>query len=176
MMKAPLLLPGDLLMNRITGNVLIAGHEISPDTIELMFRTASFTGLFSAYLERHFQRYGLSQPGFMLLLLLHTQSEETWTAARLADTLGVRAPTMTGILDTLQKQGFIERQPSQHDRRKNSIVLTSTGRKKLKRILPDHFRRIQAAFGRLATPEFRESCQAVFLQLEAAATELAGNN
>lgn len=110
-MKAPLLLPGDLLMNRITGNVLIAGHEISPDTIELMFRTASFTGLFSAYLERHFQRYGLSQPGFMLLLLLHTQSEETWTAARLADTLGVRAPTMTGILDTLQKQGFMSDSP-----------------------------------------------------------------
>lgn len=36
-------------------------------------------------------------------MLLYSDNESDWTAIRLAKELGVKPPTMTGILDTLEK-------------------------------------------------------------------------
>ncbi|MBK7056735.1 MAG: MarR family transcriptional regulator [Leptospiraceae bacterium] len=53
---------------------------------------------------------------------------------------------MTGILDTLEKNDFIQRTPSKEDRRVIRVSLSKNGIKQLKKILPDHLQRIYSVF------------------------------
>lgn len=46
------------------------------------------------------------------------------------------APTITRIIDLLQKKSMIERKPDSGDRRKFRINLTEEGKKKIKQLLP----------------------------------------
>ena len=105
-----------------------------------------FSTIVSNSFELHFSRYKLSQPGFLTIMLLYSDNENDWTAIRLAKELGVKPPTMTGILDTLEKNDFIERTPSKEDRRVIQVTLSKNGIKQIKKILPDHLQRISSAF------------------------------
>ena len=71
---------------------------------------------------------------------------EIFGTIMLAKELGVKPPTMTGILDTLEKNDFIQRTPSKEDRRVIQVTLSKNGIKQLKNILPDHLQRIYSAF------------------------------
>lgn len=112
--------------------------------------------------DKHFQRYGLSQPGFLILISIYTSPGKIWTATELADIVKVKAPTMTGILDTIEKEGYIAREAHPSDRRKNIIVMTDKGKKKMKKILPDHFSRLQQAFGVFISDTKREELGRIF--------------
>ena len=49
------------------------------------------------------------------------------TLSALADVEQVKAPTMTRIVDALERAGLAQRQPDADDRRKLSIAATATG-------------------------------------------------
>jgi len=49
--------------------------------------------------------------------------------SELAAMLGVRLSTMTGVIDQLEKKGFVERMDHPHDRRSLQVRLTAEGRK-----------------------------------------------
>ena len=46
----------------------------------------------------------------------------------LAQYMGIEAPTLVRRLDQLEQEGFVERRASTHDRRANSVHLTTRGR------------------------------------------------
>lgn len=54
------------------------------------------------------------------------------TQSRLAQAVGLDRSTMVGVLDQLEKRGWIERRKGE-DRRTNGLLLTSTGREALRR-------------------------------------------
>jgi len=45
--------------------------------------------------------------------------------ARLAERLGVEPPTLSGVLDRMERDGWISRAPNPQDRRRNRISLES---------------------------------------------------
>ena len=47
--------------------------------------------------------------------------------SRLADTLSCDASNVTGLVDRLESQGLVQRQPSPHDRRVKVLHLTAAG-------------------------------------------------
>jgi DNA-binding MarR family transcriptional regulator len=47
--------------------------------------------------------------------------------SRLADTLSCDASNVTGLVDRLESQGLVQRQPSPRDRRVKVLLLTPTG-------------------------------------------------
>lgn len=59
-----------------------------------------------------------------LLLLAETR---TWTQRELAEELEIEQPTVVRLLDGMEKQGLIVRQPVAGDRRANHIKLTAIG-------------------------------------------------
>jgi MarR family transcriptional regulator for hemolysin len=63
---------------------------------------------------------GITYRQWQVLCWLALEGELTQT--QLADRLRIEPPTLVGILDRMEKAGWIHRQPSQHDRRKNLIV------------------------------------------------------
>ncbi len=75
------------------------------------------------------------------------------TPAELADAAGVTRATMTGLLDTLERDGFVKREPDPSDRRTISVRLTTNGEKFLGELLPGHFKLISGLMAPLSETE-----------------------
>jgi DNA-binding MarR family transcriptional regulator len=75
------------------------------------------------------------------------------TPAELADAAGVTRATMTGLIDTLERDGYVTREPDPEDRRMMSVRLTAKGERFLVDFLPGHFRMIAALMGTLSESE-----------------------
>lgn len=73
--------------------------------------------------------------------------------AELAEAAGVTRATMTGLIDTLERDGFVRRVPDPDDRRMMSVLLTPKGESFLSTFLPDHFKAIAALMGTLSEGE-----------------------
>ena len=93
--------------------------------------------------ENNYASHGLSQGRFLVLMLLldkATNCVVPRTPAELADMLGVTRATITGLIDTLERDELAKREPDPDDRRMMSVNLTPKGRAVLDAVLPGHFR------------------------------------
>jgi DNA-binding MarR family transcriptional regulator len=75
------------------------------------------------------------------------------TPAELAERTGVTRATITGLVDTLERAGFVTRTPHPGDRRMMSVGLTKRGEQLLAQIMPEHFRRMAWLMGPLSENE-----------------------
>jgi len=82
----------------------------------------------SRYVERACQDSQLSLPQYRLLLWIAHRSQR---AGELAAKAAVSRPTLTSLIDGLEKQGLVERARVTGDRRGISLVLTGKGREAL---------------------------------------------
>jgi DNA-binding MarR family transcriptional regulator len=108
--------------------------------------------------DAHFQAQGVSQGRFTVLMLLYDKTcgrTHALTPAQLADQAGVTRATMTGLVDTLERDGMVTRKPDPTDRRMLSVELTAHGVAFLERLLPEHFRRISLLVSSLEENERR---------------------
>jgi DNA-binding MarR family transcriptional regulator len=75
------------------------------------------------------------------------------TPAELADAAGVTRATMTGLIDTLERDGYVRREPDPYDRRMMSVRLTAKGERFLGDFLPGHFKLISGLMAPLNESE-----------------------
>lgn len=75
------------------------------------------------------------------------------TPAALADAAGVTRATMTGLVDTLERDGYVKREPDPTDRRTISVILTAKGERFLSDFLPGHFKLIAGLMATLNESE-----------------------
>ncbi|MEI4802864.1 MarR family transcriptional regulator [Bacillus sp. FJAT-51639] len=115
--------------------------------------------------EIHFSRFGLSTGRYRLLADLEDNEGEA-LPSQLAEHLGVTRATVTGLIDTLERDGLVSRRPSSKDGRQKSVILTERGAKKLREMAPEHFARLEAMVGLLSIEE-----RSVFLDLLSRVTE-----
>lgn len=95
--------------------------------------------------ETQLARHNITQGRFGVLMILLNRCEgdaPTLGPAELADAAGVSRATMTGLIDTLERDGLVTREPDTVDRRMMLVCLTAKGRSLLQTILPDHFKRM----------------------------------
>ncbi len=106
--------------------------------------------------EAHLSSHGLSQGRFTVLMLLLDKTKNSpapQTPAELADSAGVTRATMTGLIDTLERDGLVSREPDSADRRMMAVHLTPRGEEVLRAVLPGHFQRVAALMGLLPESE-----------------------
>lgn len=77
----------------------------------------------------------LSPSAFNMLMALRAAPDNTLEPCQLADQLLVSRPSVTGLLDTLQRRGLVERHPHSGDRRRLLVLLTEAGHQ----LLESHF-------------------------------------
>ncbi len=77
-------------------------------------------------LDRRLKDLGVGQAGWMSIAII-AKSSEPLSQTELAHRVGVEDPTIVAMIDRLVKAGFVERMPSQTDRRIKLIVLTPAG-------------------------------------------------
>jgi DNA-binding MarR family transcriptional regulator len=80
-------------------------------------------------------------------VLFTAYRRQTIRTSELADRIGIPGSTLTGILDRLVAQGFLERHPDPSDRR--SVLVAATDKVKLfvKEQMSPMAQRLRAAFG-----------------------------
>lgn len=76
-------------------------------------------------LSRELNRGGLSYPQFFLLTYL--SSEESLTMTDIAGKMGHSTAAATGLVDRIEKLGYVERVHASEDRRKILVRITSKG-------------------------------------------------
>lgn len=96
---------------------------------------------------------GLSPSAFNVLMALHNTDDRTLEPCQLAARLLISRPSVTGLLDTLQAKGLIERAPHADDRRRVLVHLTDAGLSLLKSHFEAHYQEVNAAFDDLSTKE-----------------------
>ena len=127
--------------------------ELDIASVETCLAFLTTTADVYAALDVHFARYNLSMGKFTLLMQLFQADEQKLTPSECAERTGVTRATITGLLDGLERDKLIIRQPYPTDRRMLSVQLTDKGRELLSQMLPDHFCRTTNLMAHLTEAE-----------------------
>ncbi|MDP2136714.1 MAG: MarR family transcriptional regulator [Candidatus Didemnitutus sp.] len=92
------------------------------------------------------------------------------TPAELADNARVTRATMTGLVDTLERDGFVSRTTDSHDRRMMRICLTPKAHDFLEKLLPGHFRLMADLMSPLSEAERKTMVKLINKVLQHAST------
>ncbi len=106
--------------------------------------------------ESNLADHGLSRGRFTVLMQLWDKEQncpESKTPAELADLAGVTRATMTGLVDTLERDGLVKREHGTVDRRMMSVSLTQLGQELLQKALPPHFQKMSELMRPLSRDE-----------------------
>jgi DNA-binding MarR family transcriptional regulator len=110
-------------------------RRLATETIVNLLRAES---LVSAELNRKLRPHGLSIATFNVLMILEG-AETSLCPWQIGERLLVTRGTVTGLLDSLEKQGLIRRVPNPEDRRSLQVELTAKARKLLGGLCGEHF-------------------------------------
>jgi len=140
--------------------------ELDPSAAEAYLHLLRTADDVFALSEARLSAHGISQGRFGVLMLLWRSSEPRngdipitqgpcgpRTPAELAEAAGVTRATMTGLIDTLERDGYVVREPDPSDRRMLLVRLTKKAENFLKRFLPIHFRGASEVMGALSESE-----------------------
>ncbi len=164
-------LPDDETLQEFAGRYADMDPSAVKACLHLLRCGSDLLAAFEIMLSRH----GLSQGRFLALIVMYRTPEETISPSQLAAKVGVTRPTITGLLDGLEKEGLVERQGSAEDRRKIGVRLTDKGCEVLKGMLPDYYRRIAKLMENLSTGE-REELLTLLEKINHALGDLTGDD
>lgn len=124
----------------------------SADDIGLCFQLLSLANAIDRDCAARLAPRQLSEGKFVLLFLLHEQADGL-SPHQLADGAGVTRATITGLLDGLERDGFVLRQAAKGDGRKVSVMLTAKGKMAAARLFKEHTDWIGSLFAGLNKPD-----------------------
>jgi DNA-binding MarR family transcriptional regulator len=113
-------------------------------------------GLLERVMQPYFARFGISGSQWGVLRNLHRVEQEGQGGIRLTDLgdrLLIRPPSVTGIVDRLERVGLVRREGSPEDLRVKHVALTDRGRQLVRQVLAVHGDQIEMVLGVLKEPE-----------------------
>lgn len=160
--------------------------DLDPSAAEAFLHLLRTSDEAFAVTERNLLGHGVSQGRFGVLMLLWRggQSGKSGngcmppgprTPAELAEAAGVTRATMTGLVDTLERDNFVKREPDPHDRRMMSVRLTPKAERFLAALLPTHFKVMSSLLSTLNEAE-RKTLVRLLGKIATRAAELRAGN
>ncbi len=132
-------LPSDQLINEFARSY----PQIDPSALKVCGRLLRLATDMIAALERYLRPYDLSQGRFYTLLTLFRTPKTPLSPSQLAELIGVTRATLTGLINSLERDGLVIRKASADDRRKVLVHLTADGIAKLEAIIPEYYQCIR---------------------------------
>ena len=127
---------------------------LDPEAVHA-FATAHAVGVeVAAALHTSLAKLGISEGRLRILAILLDRPGAA-THSELAEESGVTKGTITGLVDGLEREGYVQRQPDAQDRRVSRIALTAAGEAYLDKILPDHLAQLSRVMSGLTAAEQR---------------------
>lgn len=143
--------------------------SIDAEAMEIMIRIKQLSvGDECAYQEA-LEPYGLSEGRFFVLCCLFSEEivgHKDPSPSEIAEHLGVTRATVTGLLDGLERDDFLERHHDAKDRRALTIHLTDKGRGIMDRFIPEQFPRIKPQVFQLSSKD-KQTLIALLTKLQA---------
>jgi len=141
--------------------------ELDPSAVEAYLHLLRTSDEAYAHCERNMSTHGISAGRFSVLMLLWRGDQmkaagmvtgpacncSPHTPAGLAEACGVTRATMTGLIDTLERDGFVKREPDPVDRRMMTVQLTPKAMEFLRHYMPGHFKIISSIMAALTEAE-----------------------
>ena len=106
--------------------------------LRVHLRLASCRNLLMREARKSIDRWNLTLPQFDVLAELARADERGFTFIELSHLLLVTSGNLTGIVDRLEREQLVRREPDPGDRRVIRIRLTNKGRRLTERMLPRH--------------------------------------
>jgi DNA-binding MarR family transcriptional regulator len=134
-------------------------------------------GLLDRVMQPYFSRFGISGAQWAVLRNLHRAEEEGLSGLRLTDLgerLLIRPPSVTGVVDRLEKAGLVMRDGLPTDHRSKQVALTSLGRDTVARVLAGHSDQVDKVVGGLTRRE-QEELRRLLRKLGGHLTRMADN-
>lgn len=103
-------------------------------------------------MQSRLAQLGISEGRLRLLGILLDRPQPA-THSELAEESGVTKGTITGLVDGLERDGYVRRLPDKRDRRVSRIALTAAGEAYLDEILPEHLARLARVMNGLSAQE-----------------------
>ncbi|HLY32175.1 MAG TPA: MarR family transcriptional regulator, partial [Ktedonobacterales bacterium] len=128
-------------------------HEHERGTLRVWLRLLSCATLIENQVSGRLRReFATTLPRFDLMAQL-ARFPDGLTMGELSQRLMVSGGNVTGVTDTLERDGLVERVPQPGDRRARIVRLTKHGRTSFERIAAAHAGWIEELLGGLAEPE-----------------------
>jgi MarR family transcriptional regulator, 2-MHQ and catechol-resistance regulon repressor len=115
--------------------------------------------LMDQVMQAYFGRFGVSRSQWAVLRNLYRAENEHMSGLRPADLverLLVRPPSVTGLIDRLERLGYVRRNEHYEDLRGKEVRLTESGRALVERILPGHAAQIALLMRVLNVEELKQ--------------------
>jgi DNA-binding MarR family transcriptional regulator len=127
---------------------------LDPEAVYAFATTHAVGVEVEAALRCSLAKQGISEGRLRLLGILLDRPDAA-THSELAEESGVTKGTITGLVDGLEREGYVQRQPDAQDRRVSRIALTPAGEAYLDKILPGHLSRLSRVMSGLSAAEQR---------------------
>lgn len=118
-------------------------------------------GTVQAGVARLLDGFGIPSLGAFNVLTILDGEGGALSPSVVADRMVVSRPTVTGLIDTLERRGLVERWLDAGDGRRRQIVLTSRGRRLVRRVLPEMHRFERDVIGVLGLEEQRQLLRSI---------------
>lgn len=105
------------------------------------------------------EEHGVRGPQFGVLRVVAEAGEEGIRLTDISNRLLVSCAHVTGLVDRLEEQGLVVREPHPSDRRALLAKLTPHGREVVADVMPRHNARAKAVFGALTGEERKQLVQ-----------------
>lgn len=115
------------------------------DNMRACFELLALVGAIDRSCAARLAPHRLSEGKFVLLFLLHGQ-QGGLSPHELAEKAGVTRATVTGLLDGLERDGFVIRRGGLKDRRRIAVGLTPTGQQMAGALFDEHSAWIASLF------------------------------
>ncbi len=135
-------------------------------------------GLLERQMNPYFARFGISGAQWGVLRQLHRAELDGLAGLRLTDLserLLVRPPSVTGVVDRLERVGLVQRDSLSTDGRAKQVSLTTEGRATVERVLEVHPLQIDRVMGGLNPKEMTELARLLY-KLRLHLTALPGDS
>lgn len=131
--------------------------DLDPSACEAFMHLMRAGDEVTRVMDAHFAGHSITHGRFLVMMLLLDKKPggcpRASTPAELAELASVSRATITGLLDSLERDGHVRREPDPTDRRQMSVHLTLKGQAFMHGILPDHFRVITRLMSALSENE-----------------------
>jgi DNA-binding MarR family transcriptional regulator len=111
--------------------------------------------------DRFFSQFGLTDVQFNILMILKEHGSAGLSQQELSEHLIVTKSNVVGLIDRLERSGYVKRMSHPSDRRFNQIVLTPKGGKLELKIEESYFAEVDKMMNALSTPQKRVLIQAM---------------
>jgi DNA-binding MarR family transcriptional regulator len=119
------------------------------------------SGLMQKLSDRFFSRFGLTDVQFNILMILKEHLREGLSQQELSEHLIVTKSNVVGLIDRLERGGYVTREAHPSDRRFNQIVLTRKGERLEAKIEKSYFKEVDKMMNVLSEAEKRSVIRAM---------------